>query len=392
MQDETNDVMKHDECATDASSSNWQEIDRNLTRIARQRSALDADEARWLVAAVRGEIWRELGAVTLLEYLEDRLGYGPRTAHERVRVALALDELPGLIGALDGGALPFTAVRELVRVATPATEAVWCDYARGKTVRQIEEAVSGRERGDLPSDPPRPDVQMRILRFEVRPETFAKVRQAQRVLEHEQGARLDDDALVAALCNAVLGGDQTRAQHQIMTIECERCGQGWQGAAGDRFAIGRAALERARCDAERIDPASMMSTQDVPPRVRRFVHQRDGEHCCVPGCRSSRYLEMHHIVPRASGGDHTPDNLTLLCDGHHRAVHDGWLSIAGAAPKLSFEWSRSTHVGQKAERALVELGYPVADARSAVIGAMEELGDGASLEHVISEARTRSGM
>src|SRR5580765_5128797 len=109
----------------DASTHDWREIDRNLRRIARRRAALDAEEARWLREAVRAEIWREVGAVSLKAYLEDRLRYTPRVATDRVRVALALGELLELSEALETGELPFTAVRELVRVVTPRTETAW---------------------------------------------------------------------------------------------------------------------------------------------------------------------------------------------------------------------------------------------------------------------------
>ncbi len=331
----------------DGRQIDWQEVDQQLVRIAKQRGALDAEEARWLREGVRGEIWYELGNATLLEYLEERLGYGPKAAHDRVRVALALEELPELDEALATGELPFTAVRELVRVATPHTQKAWRDHARGKNVRAIEQAVSGRDRGDLPSTPPKPELVMHTLRLEVRPETFARFRQVQQVLEHECGMHLDDDAIVSALCEATLAPagprGPKRAAHQILTIECERCGQGWQEGAGERVAIDNAALERAHCDAERIDPKTGEVTQDIPKAIRRLVYRRDGRRCTVPGCRSRQHLAVHHIVPRYAKGDHELENLTVLCDGHHRALHDGLLSITGRAPKLTYAWTRSAN-------------------------------------------------
>ena len=81
-------VSVHDE--VQFSSTSWKEIDRALQRIGKRRAALDADEARWIRKAMRAEIWLELGMVSILEYLESRLGYGPRAAQERIRVALAL--------------------------------------------------------------------------------------------------------------------------------------------------------------------------------------------------------------------------------------------------------------------------------------------------------------
>src|SRR5262249_51336471 len=75
------------------------------------------------------------------------------------------------------------------------------------------------------------------------------------------------------------------------------------------------------------------------PKTRRFVHRRDHGKCTVPGCRASRFIDVHHIVPRYAGGAHSADNLTLLCDGHHRALHDGKLTITGKAPHFVVSWA-----------------------------------------------------
>ena len=41
--------------------------------------------------------------------------------------------------------MSWSIVRELTRVATPDNERAWLDVARGRTVRQIEELVAGRD-------------------------------------------------------------------------------------------------------------------------------------------------------------------------------------------------------------------------------------------------------
>src|SRR6266446_2241574 len=242
--------------AGDGKRHTWQDIDRELRAHAKRRGRIDSDEARLLCSASRLEIWRELGKASLLEYLEAVLGYGPRAAGERVRVALALDELPELADALASGELSYSAIRELTRVATPAKQREWLDFARGKNLRQIEDKVAQHKKGDKPTDRPSPDLRPRVVRFEVRPATFALLRQAQQVLADERGHMLDDDALVAAMCNAVLSGgednDVKRAKFQTLTVACPSCDYAAQDGAGARVPIGAADRERAECDAQRI--------------------------------------------------------------------------------------------------------------------------------------------
>ena len=149
-----------------ARRSAWQDVDRALRRNARQRSALDAEEARLLCEAERLQVWRPLGMVSMIDYLERVLGYAPRTAQDRMRVARALANLPALTEALAHNEVTFSAVKELVRVATPTTEVAWLIAARDKNLRQIEELVVGHTPGDVPerSTQPRGTDPRRALR------------------------------------------------------------------------------------------------------------------------------------------------------------------------------------------------------------------------------------
>ncbi len=323
----------------------WQDIDRGLRTIARKRGALDVEEAALLCLANRCEIWRRLGKPSLLAYMEDVLGYAPKTARDRVRVAIALGEMPALAEALESGEQSYSALRELTRVVTPSTQREWCDAVRGKNLRQIEELVGVHRRGDLPTDPPNPDFAPRVVRFEVTTATYALLRQAQQILADEHGRRLDDNELVAALCGSVIDGganpdeDGSRARHQILTTICEACQQGWQQAGGVNVPIAPADVERAECDAQRIgsDREPSRAKQDISPMVRRHVWRRDHGACTVPGCRSARFIDAHHIVHQADGGGHEAENIALLCFAHHAAHHQGLLAISGRAPDLVFE-------------------------------------------------------
>jgi hypothetical protein len=420
----------------------WRDVDRALRGIAKQRGALDADEARWLREAERLKIWRELGMVSALDYMERVLGYTPHAAHERLRVARALVELPAIAEAFEQGELSFSAVRELTRIATPETDIEWRDDGVGKTVREIEDEVASRERGMRPSDPPDPKVRPRTVRFELGAETFARLRQARAALSDECGRYLDGEELVAALCEAVLdrapvdasGATEPtgRAKFQIALIVCERCDQGWQEGSGAKIAVDAATVERARCDAQHIGSidgdAPERAHQDIPPSVVRFVWRRDGGRCQTRGCRSARGLEIHHLVRRTDGGTHDPKNLTLRCSSCHAGHHKGRLTISGSAPdqlgverrhdpravsEAPIEQRKKVTVGDamrdavsqqregvprigtkldativraQARDALVRLGWKPAIARAAVDEAASHVGSDGSLEAMIREA------
>jgi hypothetical protein len=386
-----------------ANDEEWREVDRNLRTLAQRRAALDAEEARWLREAERLEIWRPLGMVSAIDYLERVLGYAPHAGMERLRVARALASLPALEEALEDGVLNFSAIRELSRVATPTTEAAWRDRAIGKNVRQIEELVAGHAPGDDPDEPGKPELRMHDVHFRLSPEVYARLRQAQTALADERDGRLDDDALVGAFCEAVLAGDEAerhgRAKFQIMMTICKQCDQGWQEGSGMQVPVDAATVERARCDAQYIgsttDDIPVRASQDIPPSVVRHVYHRDGGRCTTPGCRSTRGLEIHHLRPRSQGGTHDHTNLALRCFACHHGGHHGTLEVVGNEVKRPNEPS---HVGRtfddaakrtQARDALVGLGWKPTIARTAVDEALAQIGADPPLEELIREALRR---
>jgi hypothetical protein len=70
---------------------------------------------------------------------------------------------------------------------------------------------------------------------------------------------------------------------------------------------------------DRADDAAQPSrvTATVTPRLRRQVLARDHHRRTVPGCRSARNLDLHHIEYQRDGGNHELSNITTICTGHH---------------------------------------------------------------------------
>ena len=334
----------------------WRQTHEEFCAFVKQRCAGDVVEAGLICRVIRDEVWRHFGCVTLFEYLELVVGYGPRVARDRVRVALALQELPLLSQALERGEHSYSAMRELTRVVTPSTQLEWLDAAAGKRLRQIEELVAARKPGDLPTDPRDETLRKVLVTFEVTPAEAADLAEVRRMLADEFGERLDDGPLLSVLCAAVRtggSGNSERARNQVMTTICEKCHDGWVDGAGRQAKLSPAEVERAECDAQRIgsDRAPSRATQDVSPQTRRHVWRRDHGKCCVPGCRSTRNLDIHHLIERARGGSHDADNLVLLCGGHHGLLHDGRLAISGRAPNVVVtRIDSSAHVGHAIER------------------------------------------
>ena len=373
----------------------WEELHGQLQGIAKRRAALDAEEAACLVRAEAIRIWLRLGYVHMGEYMERELGYGPRAGMDRLRIARALVALPLTAEAMRNG-LAYSAVRELVRVMTTATEEAWLERVRGRSLREVEQAVSGHRPGDMPDDPPDPALRKQVVRLELAAHVAATLHQAATAIRRELGHEADDDAVYDALARrALAGGDSAGPAHQIAYTVCKDCKRGWQVSGSHDVAVSAAAIERAACDAELVDadtPAK--TTRTVSSRVRKQVLARDRHRCTVPGCRTSANVDVHHIVRRADGGSHKPFNLTAMCSGHHAQLHEGKLTMTGTAPDaIEFRWTTSsldpagdTLVEADVRKGLVDLGFTRAEAAAAVTAARAHVGDRPSAEVYLREA------
>jgi len=87
-------------------------------------------------------------------------------------------------------------------------------------------------------------------------------------------------------------------------------------------------IDTARRLARPLTPGHPLGTQSarhIPADVKREVHERDEDRCTFVSengkrCDSRRMVEFEHDVPRARGGESTPENLRLLCRAHNQLM------------------------------------------------------------------------
>ncbi|WP_297543109.1 HNH endonuclease signature motif containing protein [Amycolatopsis sp.] len=126
------------------------------------------------------------------------------------------------------------------------------------------------------------------------------------------------------------GGDRV---HVAVTVDYETLKSGIGVAMLDFGGVITAAEARMlACDCK-IIPAVLGSDSEpmdlgrskrfITPGQRCRLVMRD-RGCAFPGCnKHAKHTEGHHIVFWANGGQTNFENLTLLCERHHRLVHCG---------------------------------------------------------------------
>jgi 5-methylcytosine-specific restriction endonuclease McrA len=69
-------------------------------------------------------------------------------------------------------------------------------------------------------------------------------------------------------------------------------------------------------------------SRHIPAAVKRTVWERDGGRCAFTGPHGryaeTGFIEYHHVVPFASGGETTAGNLELRCRAHNQYEAELW--------------------------------------------------------------------
>ena len=143
-------------------------------------------------------LYFKLGYSSVVQYAEKHFKYRRTQVFEFLRVAEVLKDLPECIKAFDKGAISWSVLKEITRVATAETEGEWLEFSNKNSVArlyaEIKDALNKgrkvpRKAGfGLPSTPVR-------LVFELNPEDHDLVTKALKKTASEMGKSLNGKSI-----------------------------------------------------------------------------------------------------------------------------------------------------------------------------------------------------
>lgn len=293
----------------------------------------------WFGEIMARQLYRELGYSTMRAYALEELGFSSTRAGDFMRLANRLASLPVVKEKVLSGELGYTQAREIIKVADKSNEVAWVKVAAESSREELAAVVKTSQKEALVKRKansnqvemvPRPisaaPVSAKPIRvgFELTPLQYARYETLLKKTIH-RGSKAE---LLLDMIEALLGTENiaprgaTQAPHyQIHVHCCPECDrhtiatpQGDKILSSTEFAI-------VACDAQIAKPGQR-NTTTIPPKTRRHVLARDRHRCRRKGCAHTRYLDIHHLVPRARGGTNKPENLVTLCTGCHHLWHD----------------------------------------------------------------------
>lgn len=283
------------------------------------------------------------GCSSMFTYCTQVLHLSEHAAYNRIETARAARRFPLILDLVESGAVSLTAVRLLAPHLTDENHRDLLQRARHRSKRDVEILLAAlRPQPDVPSTirklptstalqpldgppsegrgngtsengawtpgafdaeyAPAPRAEMSPLaperyrvQFTVNRETYDSLRRAQDLLRH-----------------AVPNGDVAVIFERALELLVAR-------------------LERTKFAGTkhpRAFRASSLESRHIPSAIKRAVWERDGGRCAFKGargrCAETGFLEYHHLVPFASGGLASADNLELRCRAHNQYEAEKW--------------------------------------------------------------------
>jgi 5-methylcytosine-specific restriction endonuclease McrA len=164
--------------------------------------------------------------------------------------------------------------------------------------------------------------------------------------------RADRMEVVLAALDALVAGDSVQATDdgaratsqakarrspspvQVVVQQCPDCAAASAVTRRGEARLAPAQAEAVLCDA-RVREGRGPNRATIPPSVRAAVLTRDRHRCATAGCGATRFLEVHHVVPRRRGGSNRAENLVTVCSRCHGFMHEreaAGLAVAELAP------------------------------------------------------------
>ena len=308
--------------------------------------------------------WRAYHFNNCAEWLNMKCGIAPGTAREKVRVARTLFDLPRCSVAFEKGSLSYSKVRAMTRAATAQNEADLVDYALRATAHQVEQhchQLRNADRRRSTPDAQRAYRERSLMRtchangtmsinIKLPQELGDLVMKAIEIAAEDcptdsSGDRTtaffagQADGLIAVVKHFLAGGEAKNSPSHQVLMHVDEAALHDQGGQSD---LPVESVRRITCVTDIVEVTRDDSSQPlhgrgnvlnlgrkhrvVSPSLKKALLARD--RCCrFPGCTHEKFLTAHHVEHWADGGQTSLDNTLLLCDSHHRLLHEGSYTI-----------------------------------------------------------------
>ena len=333
--------------------------------------------AHLAVLDTRPSLYAAEGCGTLFAYCTQVLRLSEDAACNRIHAARACRRFPEIFELLSSGAVSLTAVRMLSPHLTPENYTAVLARASGRSCREIEALVAElAPRRDVASSVRKVPTVTPAAAIRVPSPTWPTVADDTTTVPPGPAVPLSTVPVVPTRRPSIqttspdryrvqftIGKESHDTLRRLQDLLRREIPNGDPGAIVERaLALLLEKVERAKVGAttrpRRPRPIrsgtdspgkGAPSSRDIPSHVQRAVSLRDGGQCGFISksgrrCTERAFLEFHHIVPYALGGQATVDNISLRCRRHNQYEAELVFGGRGLAEDREYgPWQRTQH-------------------------------------------------
>ena len=274
------------------------------------------------------KLYLEYGYNSLFVYLTTELNYSEGATHRRITSARMLSKYPETKDMLLDARLSLTTLSMLSGKLTEENKDSLLKEASYKSKRELEDLLlsigSGAKKKKI-----REKIKPVVVEKEVKDKSLLETKAEQGFENHFSRKKIAKPVVEKRLNLSFSVPEETGElideAKQILS------GKFPKGAKlEDLFVAGLNALvkeHRAKTKSlgSKKSRGSKKGSRHIPAKVRKVVLERDKYQCSYIGengkaCCSKWDIEVDHLIPFSEGGEHTPQNLRVLCGAHHQYV------------------------------------------------------------------------
>lgn len=257
------------------------------------------------------------GVSSLFRYCVEKLSLSEGETYRFIQVMRKAKEVPELKLALEAGQLTVSKASRIAPVITKGNEARWIEKASSLPYRDLEREVA--EERPLAISKERLKVltpERSELRVTISAELERKLERAKEVFR----TKTMEETLERLVDFALERKDPVKAANRFANRKARSETRQENNQKVEKPAARQVHLDR-RIGKFAGRQVGTLTRRPIPAFIRHQVNLRDKGKCTVEGCLETKWVEIHHIWPFSQGGDHSVQNLTTLCSGHHSFMH-----------------------------------------------------------------------
>lgn len=216
-----------------------------------------------------------MGYSSLFDYLVRGLGYSEATAYQRQACVRLARDVPEIMKKIDQGSLSVSAITSAFK------------HIRDQPVEQKREVLnkienkSSREVKAFFAEPLKP---IKIIKTEYQDKVLLRLE-----LTHEQNQKLEKLKALKSHQHSLESLFESLIEKELRVFESVQ-----------------------------YQPTISKNPRQISKCLRNAVLKASDYACQYPGCRSTHFLQVDHILPVRAGGDQRRRNLQVLCASHNR--------------------------------------------------------------------------